>query len=44
MCNALQEACGQRSSAAQDSERKQKREPKETPEELAECEAVFADF
>ena len=28
----------------QDNERKQKREPKETPEELQECEMVFADF
>ncbi|BDA41611.1 cGMP-dependent protein kinase 2 [Coccomyxa sp. Obi] len=27
-----------------DNERKQKREPKETPEELQECEMVFADF
>jgi hypothetical protein len=28
----------------QDSERKQRSQPKETPEELAEAEAVFADF
>ena len=28
----------------QDSERKAKREPKETPEELQECEMVFAAF
>ncbi len=28
----------------QDNEKKQKREPKETPEELQECEMVFADF
>lgn len=28
----------------QDNERKQKSTPKETPEELQECEAVFADF
>lgn len=27
-----------------DNEKKQKREPKETPEELQECEMVFADF
>ncbi len=30
--------------AAQDNEKKQKREPKETAEELQECEMVFADF
>lgn len=30
--------------AAQENERKQKQPPKESPEELAECEAVFADF
>lgn len=29
---------------AQDNEKKQKREPKETAEELQECEMVFADF
>ena len=28
----------------QENEKKQKREPKETPEELQECEMVFADF
>ncbi len=28
----------------QDTERKQRAQPKETPEELAEAEAVFADF
>ena len=28
----------------QDNEKKQKREPKETAEELQECEMVFADF
>lgn len=28
----------------QDNEKKQKREPKETPEELQECEMVFKDF
>jgi len=31
-------------SDAQDNEKKQKREPKETPEELQDCEMVFADF
>ena len=30
--------------SAQDNEKKQKREPKETAEELQECEMVFADF
>ena len=29
---------------AQENEKKQKREPKETAEELQECEMVFADF
>ena len=28
----------------QDTERKQRAQPKETPEEMAEAEAVFADF
>ena len=28
----------------QESERKQRTQPKETPEEIAEAEAVFADF
>jgi hypothetical protein len=28
----------------QDNERKQRAQPKETPEEVAEAEAVFADF
>lgn len=28
----------------QDNEKKQKREPKETAEELQDCEMVFADF
>lgn len=28
----------------QENEKKQKREPKETAEELQECEMVFADF
>ena len=31
-------------SIIQENEKKQKREPKETPEELQECEMVFADF
>ncbi len=30
--------------AAQENEKKHKREMKETPEELAECDLVFADF
>ncbi len=32
------------SNSVQDNEKKQKREPKETAEELQECEMVFADF
>jgi len=32
------------SPTGQDGERKQKPPPKESPEELAECEAIFADF
>ena len=39
-----QEGSSQRNVTVQDNERKQKREPKETPEELQECEMVFADF
>ena len=31
-------------SHVQDNEKKQKREPKETAEELQDCEIVFADF
>lgn len=31
-------------SPVQDNEKKQKREPKETAEELQDCEMVFADF